>query len=51
MLGAGRVIAIDRFPERLEMARTHRLTLDDAPHGYDIFRNKEDGCIKVVMKP
>ena len=29
----------------------HRLTLDDAPRGYDIFRNKEDGCIKVVMKP
>ena len=23
MMGAGRVIAIDRFPERLEMARTH----------------------------
>ncbi len=30
---------------------THRLELDDAPHGYDIFRKKEDGCIKVVMKP
>lgn len=30
---------------------THRLALDDAPHGYDIFRKKEDGCIKVVMKP
>ena len=72
MLGAGRGIAIDRFPGRLEMAHgeggaevinyeegkidpsfviTHRLTLDDAPHGYDIFLNKEDGCIKVVMKP
>ena len=30
---------------------TQRLTLDKAPHGYDIFRKKEDGCIKVVMKP
>jgi threonine dehydrogenase-like Zn-dependent dehydrogenase len=29
---------------------THHLTLDDAPHGYDIFKNKEDECVKVVMK-
>jgi threonine dehydrogenase-like Zn-dependent dehydrogenase len=30
---------------------THRLRLDDAPHGYDIFKHKEDECIKVVLKP
>ncbi len=30
---------------------THRLSLDDAPHGYDIFKNKQDDCIKVVLKP
>jgi threonine dehydrogenase-like Zn-dependent dehydrogenase len=30
---------------------THRLSLDEAPHGYDIFKNKQDECIKVVMKP
>lgn len=30
---------------------THRLKLDDAPHGYDIFQEKKDGCIKVVMTP
>lgn len=30
---------------------THQLSLDDAPHGYDIFKQKEDGCIKVIMKP
>jgi threonine dehydrogenase-like Zn-dependent dehydrogenase len=29
---------------------THHLTLDDAPHGYDIFKNKEDECVKVVMR-
>jgi threonine dehydrogenase-like Zn-dependent dehydrogenase len=28
---------------------THRLKLSDAPRGYDIFMNKEDGCEKVVM--
>jgi len=30
---------------------THRLTLDDAPAGYKTFRDKEDSCIKIVMKP
>jgi threonine dehydrogenase-like Zn-dependent dehydrogenase len=30
---------------------THPLPLDEAPHGYDIFKNKEDGCVKVVLKP
>jgi len=30
---------------------THRVSLDDAPQMYKTFRDKEDGCIKVVMKP
>jgi len=30
---------------------THKLALEDAPHGYDIFQGKKDGCIKVVMTP
>ena len=30
---------------------THHMKLDDAPHGFDIFNNKEDDCIKVVLKP
>jgi threonine dehydrogenase-like Zn-dependent dehydrogenase len=30
---------------------THRMGLDDAAHGYDIFTNKEDDCIKIVLKP
>jgi threonine dehydrogenase-like Zn-dependent dehydrogenase len=30
---------------------THRLPLAEAPHGYDIFKNKADGCEKVVLKP
>jgi threonine dehydrogenase-like Zn-dependent dehydrogenase len=28
---------------------THRLKLDEAPQGYDMFMNKEDGCEKVVL--
>jgi threonine dehydrogenase-like Zn-dependent dehydrogenase len=30
---------------------THRAPLDDAPALYQMFRNKEDGCIKVVLQP
>ena len=30
---------------------THRVGLDDAPAMYKTFRDKEDGCIKVVLKP
>ena len=30
---------------------THRLALDDAPSGYETFKNKEDDCMKVVLSP
>jgi threonine dehydrogenase-like Zn-dependent dehydrogenase len=30
---------------------THCVSLDDAPEMYETFRDKKDGCIKVVMKP
>jgi threonine dehydrogenase-like Zn-dependent dehydrogenase len=30
---------------------THRMALDDAPRGYRMFRDKEDECIKVVLRP
>jgi threonine dehydrogenase-like Zn-dependent dehydrogenase len=30
---------------------THRMRLDDAPNGYGIFSDKEDDCIKIVLKP
>jgi threonine dehydrogenase-like Zn-dependent dehydrogenase len=30
---------------------THRLSLDEAPDGYKMFRDKEDNCIKIVLKP
>jgi threonine dehydrogenase-like Zn-dependent dehydrogenase len=30
---------------------SHRMSLDDAPLGYEIFRNKQDSCTKVVLKP
>jgi threonine dehydrogenase-like Zn-dependent dehydrogenase len=30
---------------------THRLSLDEAPQGYKTFRDKQDECIKIVLKP
>ncbi|MEH0826809.1 MULTISPECIES: zinc-dependent alcohol dehydrogenase [unclassified Micromonospora] len=29
---------------------THTMGIDDAPLGYDIFKNKQDECMKVVLK-
>jgi len=28
---------------------THRLPLEEAPRGYDLFKHKKDGCVKVVL--
>jgi threonine dehydrogenase-like Zn-dependent dehydrogenase len=30
---------------------THRAALEEAPDAYKVFRDKQDGCIKVVLKP
>ena len=30
---------------------THRIGLEDGPDAYKTFRDKEDGCIKVVIRP
>ncbi|HEX7229554.1 MAG TPA: zinc-dependent alcohol dehydrogenase [Candidatus Binatia bacterium] len=30
---------------------THRLPLDEAPRGFEIFLQKQDDCLKVVLKP
>jgi threonine dehydrogenase-like Zn-dependent dehydrogenase len=30
---------------------THRVALEDGPEAYKTFRDKKDGCIKVVMRP
>ncbi|MFC7490404.1 MULTISPECIES: zinc-dependent alcohol dehydrogenase [unclassified Knoellia] len=45
------VVMEDGDPLGLETLATHRLPLDDAPAAYKTFQKKEDGCIKVVLKP
>ena len=41
----------DDDPLGTEDLVTHRLPLDEAPHGYEIFKEKQDGCVKVVLRP
>lgn len=41
----------DKDPLGVDDFATHHLTLDEAPHAYDIFQKKEDGAIKIVLTP
>ncbi|MCD9199783.1 zinc-dependent alcohol dehydrogenase [Aeromicrobium wangtongii] len=34
-----------------ESLATHRLPLAEAPAAYEMFQKKQDGCVKVVLKP
>jgi threonine dehydrogenase-like Zn-dependent dehydrogenase len=34
-----------------EHLATHTMTLEDGQRGYDIFKNKEDGCVRTVFTP
>ncbi|OBK77024.1 zinc-dependent alcohol dehydrogenase [Mycobacterium sp. 1164985.4] len=38
-------------PLGVEQFATHRLPLDDAPGAYETFQKKEDGMVKVILKP
>jgi len=35
----------------VESLATHRVPLEEAPAAYEMFQKKEDGCVKVVLKP
>jgi threonine dehydrogenase-like Zn-dependent dehydrogenase len=30
---------------------THRMSLEDSPRGYEMFKNKEDGCLRAAFTP
>jgi threonine dehydrogenase-like Zn-dependent dehydrogenase len=36
---------------KLDDIISHRLPLSDISHAYDIFKKREDGCVKVVLDP
>jgi threonine dehydrogenase-like Zn-dependent dehydrogenase len=42
---------IDRKEIDPSFVITHRMSLDEAPKGYDLFVKKQDECMKVVMTP
>lgn len=41
----------DDDPLGVDTFASHVLPLDDAPHAYDIFQRKQDGAVKVMLKP
>jgi hypothetical protein len=41
----------DEDPLGVDDLTTHALPLEQAAHGYEIFQKKQDGAIKVVLKP
>jgi threonine dehydrogenase-like Zn-dependent dehydrogenase len=44
LLGDDDPLGVESFP-------THILPLSDAPHAYEIFQTKQDGAIKILLKP
>jgi len=36
---------------KLDDIITHRLPLSKISHAYDIFKKREDGCVKVILDP
>ncbi|MCX7521444.1 alcohol dehydrogenase catalytic domain-containing protein [Microbacterium sp. STN6] len=45
------LVESERDPLGIEDLVTHRGSLEDAPRLYEMFRDKADGCIKVVLTP
>lgn len=41
----------DEDPLGVDDFATHRLPLSDAPHAYEMFQRKQEGAVKVLMKP
>ncbi|BBX20524.1 glutathione-dependent formaldehyde dehydrogenase [Mycolicibacterium duvalii] len=41
----------DSDPLGVDTFATHVVPIDEAPHAYDIFQKKEDGAVKVILKP
>ncbi len=44
-------LLVDGDPLGVDDFATHRLPLEQAPHGYDIFQKKQDGAVKIMLTP
>jgi threonine dehydrogenase-like Zn-dependent dehydrogenase len=45
------LVTDDSDPLGTETFATHRIPIDEAPQAYETFQKKQDGAIKVVIKP
>ena len=45
------LVTDDDDPLGTEDFATHRLPLDEAPHAYELFQEKNDGAIKIILRP
>ena len=45
------LLAGDDDPLGVNGFATHKLPLVEGPHGYEIFQEKRDGAIKIVLEP
>jgi threonine dehydrogenase-like Zn-dependent dehydrogenase len=41
----------DEDPLGVDSFHTHKVPLEEAPHAYEIFQKKQDGAVKVLLKP
>ena len=41
----------DEDPLGVDTFATHHIPLEDAPHAYEIFQKKQDGAVKIILKP
>jgi threonine dehydrogenase-like Zn-dependent dehydrogenase len=41
----------DDDPLGVDVFASHTLPLDQAPHAYEIFQKKQDGAVKIILKP
>jgi threonine dehydrogenase-like Zn-dependent dehydrogenase len=44
-------LLMDADPLGVDTFATHTLPLAEAPHAYEIFQKKQDGAVKVMLKP
>jgi threonine dehydrogenase-like Zn-dependent dehydrogenase len=46
---------VDKFPlgavMRTEHLATHVMSIEEGPKGYQMFKDKEDGCVRAVFRP
>jgi threonine dehydrogenase-like Zn-dependent dehydrogenase len=45
------LVTAESDPLGVESFATHRVSLEEAPHAYEIFQKKQDGAFKVLLQP